>query len=155
MTHSSSSAEPFLVILTVKNTGSPHQTPTSPHPAPVPNPPPPPLTASFTYSPTSPQITQQVTFSGSASGGTSPYSFSWSFGDGLNGAGATVSHAYSEAGTFTVILTVKEGGIPQQTATSQQSVTITSPPPTLTASFTYNPSSPQVGQQITFTAFAR
>jgi len=154
VTHSYSSAGTFVVILTVKDSGSPQQTATSQQSVTVANSPPPPLTASFTYSPTSPQITQQVTFSGSASGGTSPYSFSWSFGDGLNGAGATVSHAYSAAGTFTVILTVKDGGIPQQTATSQQSVTITSPPPTLTASFTYNPSSPQVGQQITFTAFA-
>ena len=154
VTHSYSSAGTFVVILTVKDSGSPQQTAPSQQSVTVANSPPPPLTASFTYSPTSPQITQQVTFSGSASGGTSPYSFSWSFGDGLNGAGATVSHAYSAAGTFTVILTVKDGGIPQQTATSQQSVTITSPPPTLTASFTYNPSSPQVGQQITFTAFA-
>src|SRR2546425_534061 len=154
VTHSYSSAGTFVVILTVKDSGSPQQTATSQQSVTVTNSPPPPLTASFTYSPTSPQITQQVTFSGTTSGGTSPYSFSWDFCDGANGAGATVGHAYSAAGTFTVILTVKDGGIPQQTATSQQSVTITSPPPTLTASFTYNPSSPQVGQQITFTAFA-
>src|SRR5207245_619821 len=153
VTHTYVKAGSYIVALTTKDSGSPQQTATAQQSLTVTNPPPP-LTSSFSYRPTSPQITQQVTFSGSASGVTSPYSFSWSFGDGLNGAGATVSHAYSEAGTFTVILTVKEGGIPQQTATSQQSVTITSPPPTLTASFTYNPSSPQVGQQITFTAFA-
>jgi len=110
------------------------------------------LSTSFTYSPSSPQTGQQVTFSASTSGGTAPYTFSWNFGDGSTGTGTTASHAYSAAGTFTVILTVKDEGTPQQTATSQQTVTVTSPPPTLTASFTYNPSSPQVGQQITFTA---
>src|SRR2546422_5815983 len=41
-----------------------------------------PLSAGFVFSPSSPTIGQTVTFTGSASGGTSPYSFSWSFGDG-------------------------------------------------------------------------
>src|SRR5205807_1230870 len=96
----------------------------------------PPLSASFTYSPSSPQTNQQVTFTGSASGGTSPYAFSWNFGDGSTGTGSTASHSYGTAGTFTVTLTVKDSGSPQQTASSQRSVTVTSPPPpALTASF--------------------
>src|SRR5207245_8630461 len=84
----------------------------------------PPLSASFSYSPSSPQTSQQVTFTGSASGGTAPYVFSWNFGDGSTGTGSTVSHAYSTAGTFTVTLTVKDSGSPQQTANSQQSLTV-------------------------------
>ena len=115
---------------------------------------PPVLTTSFTFSPSSPQVNQQVTFTATASGGTVPYTFSWNFGDGTNGNGATTTHTYLKSGSYTVSLTTKDGGSPQQTAASQQSVTVTSPPPTLTASFTYNPSSPQVGRQITFTAFA-
>src|SRR5205807_5068978 len=114
-----------------------------------------PLSASFTYSPSSPQTNQQVTFTASASGGTTPYSFSWAFGDGSTGTGSTVSHSYGTAGTFTVTLTVKDSGSPQQTATSQQSVTVTSPPPpALTASFTFSPANPHVGQAVSFTGSA-
>src|SRR5216117_913134 len=102
-----------------------------------------PLSATFSYSPSSPQVGQQVTFTASASGGTTPYSFSWSFGDGSTGTGSSATHAYSSAGSFTVILTVKDSSSPQQTATSQQSVSVSSPPPSLTASFVYSPSTPQ------------
>src|SRR5207302_3777888 len=114
-----------------------------------------PLGASFTYSPSSPQTNQQVTFTGSASGGTAPYTFSWAFGDGSTGTGSTVSHSYGTAGTFTVTLTVKDSGSPQQTATSQQSITVVNPPPpALTASFTFSPANPNVGQTVSFTGSA-
>src|SRR5881296_815809 len=52
---------------------------------------PPVLLSTFTFSPSSPQVNQQVTFTATASGGTVPYTFSWSFGDGTNGNGATVT----------------------------------------------------------------
>ena len=113
-----------------------------------------PLSASFTWSPTSPQVGQQVTFTASASGGTSPYTFSWTFGDGSSATGAIVTHIYSSPGTFTVNLTAKDSGSPQQTATSQQLITVTSAASPLTATFTYNPTSPVVGQTVTFTASA-
>src|SRR6266516_5686450 len=116
--------------------------------------PPPTLSASFTYSPSSPQVGQTVLFSGSASGGVSPYSYSWSFGDGSTGTGSSVTHAYASTGSFTVVLTVRDSGSPQQTTTSQQSITISGAPPPLTASFTYDPSSPQVGQTVLFSGSA-
>src|SRR6266699_2950890 len=86
--------------------------------------PPPTLSASFMYSPSSPQIGQTVSFTGSASGGTLPYSFSWSFGDGSTGTGSPVTHSFSSAGTLTVALTVKDNGSPQQATTSQQPITV-------------------------------
>src|SRR5207245_8119053 len=106
------------------------------------------------YSPASPQAGQFVSFTGSASGGTPPYSFSWSFGDGSAGTGSAVTHAYSSAGSYTVTLSIKDGGSPQQTATSQQTISVTNPSSTLTASFTFSPSSPQTGQSVTFTGTA-
>ena len=112
----------------------------------------PPLSASFSYSPSSPQTSQQVTFTGSASGGTAPYVFSWIFGDGSTGTGSTVSHAYSTAGSYAVVLTVRDSSSPQQTVTSQQSVTVTSSP--LSASFTVSPSSPDAGQAVSFSGSA-
>src|SRR5436190_4029931 len=116
--------------------------------------PPPTLLASFTYNPSSPQTGQTVSFTGSVSGGSSPYSYSWSFGDGSTGMGSSPQHTYSSAGTLTVALTVKDNGSPQQTATSQQSLTVSGAPPPLTASFAYSPSSTQAGQPVTFTASA-
>src|SRR5437899_3151250 len=112
------------------------------------------LSASFTYSPSSPQTGQTVSFTGSASGGTSPYSYSWSFGDGSTGIGSSARHTYSSAGTPTVVLTVKDNGLPQETTTSQQSITVSGAPPPLTASFAFSPSSTQAGQHVTFTASA-
>ncbi|HYY90697.1 MAG TPA: alkaline phosphatase family protein, partial [Candidatus Dormibacteraeota bacterium] len=86
-----------------------------------------PLSASFTYSPTSPQAGQQVTFTASANSGTAPYSFSWNFGDGSSGTGSSAVHTYLAGGTYTVVLTVKDSSSSQQTATSQQSITVANP----------------------------
>ena len=49
-----------------------------------------------------------VTFEGSASGGTGPYAYSWTFGDGSAGLGATVAHTYSASGSFVATLTVTD-----------------------------------------------
>src|SRR5436190_14968492 len=116
--------------------------------------PPPTLLASFTYNPSSTQAGQPVTFTASAGGGTSPFTFSWSFGDGSAGTGSPVTHTYSSAGSYTTSLTVKDSSIPQQTATSQKAVSATSPPPPISAIFTVSPSSADVGQSISFTASA-
>lgn len=38
-----------------------------------------------------------------------PLSFVWDFGDGSTGAGRETSHVYNERGTYTVLLTVRDG----------------------------------------------
>src|SRR3989441_213155 len=116
--------------------------------------PPPTLSASFTYSPSSPQTGQTISFTGSVSGGSPPYSYSWSFGDGSTGMGSSPQHTYSSTGTLTVALTVKDSSMPLKTATSQKTVSVTSPPPPISVTFTLNPSSPDAGQSISFTASA-
>src|SRR2546422_130146 len=151
--HAYSSAGTLAVALTVKDNGSPQQTTTSQQSITVSGVPPP-LTASFAYSPSSTQAGQPVTFTAGASGGTSPFTFSWDFGDGLTGTGSPVTHTYSSAGSYTAALAIKDSSSPQQTATSQNTVAVTSPPPPISASFTLNPSSPDVGQSISFTASA-
>jgi hypothetical protein len=92
-------------------------------------PPPPTLSASFTYRPSSPVTGQQVTFTASASGGTTPYTYGWDFGDNSIGTGSTTTHTYGSPGSITVTLKVTDNETPQQTANSQQSVTIASQPP--------------------------
>ncbi len=87
-------------------------------------PPPPALTASFTSIPTTVSIGTAVTSTGSASGGTSPYTFSWSLGDGSTATGITATHSYSANGTYTVTLTVKDSASPANTATSSGTVTV-------------------------------
>src|SRR5213080_4252884 len=151
--HTYSSAGTLDVAFTVKDNGSPQQTKTSQQPISVSGAPPP-LTASFAYSPSSTQAGQPVRFTASASGGTSAFTFSWSFGDGTTGTGSPVTHTYSSAGSYTAALTVKDSSSPQQTATAQMTVAVTSPPPPISASFTLSPSSADVGQSISFTASA-
>ena len=153
VTHTYSSAGSFTVALTIKDTGSPQQTATSQQTISVTNPSPT-LTVSFTYTPSSPQTGQSLTFNGVASGGTPPYASSWSFGDGSTGTGASTTHTYSLAGPYTVTLTVVDSGSPQQTATSQQTITLVNPPTPLSAGFTFSPASPDAGQSVSFTASA-
>src|SRR5207244_9157660 len=96
-THTYSSPGTFTLTLTVKDSSSSQQTATSQHSATVTSPPP--LTARFSFTPSTPQSGQQITFTASASGGTTPYSYSWMFGDGSSGTASTVTHAYGSAVT--------------------------------------------------------
>src|SRR5207248_9715544 len=71
-------------------------------------PPPLPMSASFTNSPTTPMVGQSDTFTATASGGVSPYTDAWSFGDGSTGWGASVTHTYSAAARYPVRLTATD-----------------------------------------------
>jgi len=71
-------------------------------------------------------VQQQMTFSfdfiGSASGGLSPYSYRWDYGDGQTDWGQTVYHTYCCGQTYLVTLTVYDSQSPQHTATVQKYV---------------------------------
>ena len=107
------------------------------------------LTASFTFSPSSPTVGQTATFTASVSGGTQPYSFNWNFGDGQSGSTNPATHSYSSKGTFTVALTVTDMNGKVATPASQ-SITVT--PIALTTDFSFTPTNPTSGQAVTFTA---
>lgn len=104
---------------------APSPTPTpipSPSPAPSPTPTPTPvpgtpLTANAGAD-LNAFLNTSVTFQGVASGGLSPYTYSWNFGDGTTGSGQTVSKNFNKTGTFTVTLTIKDaaGASAQDTA---------------------------------------
>ncbi len=53
---------------------------------------------------------EPITWTAVASGGTPPYTFSWDFGDGTTGTGSQVTHTYSSAGVFMVVLRVMDAG---------------------------------------------
>jgi hypothetical protein len=52
-----------------------------------------------------------------------PLTYNWEFGDGTSGSGATVTHRFSTAGTFTATLNVTDG---KHTVSARGSVTIVS-----------------------------
>jgi len=52
---------------------------------------------------------EAISFTGSATGAAGgPYAYSWDFGDGKTETGATVTHSYATAGTFTPKVTVRD-----------------------------------------------
>ncbi len=91
-----------------------------------------------------------VSFSAAASGGTSPYTFSWNFGDGTNPAtGGKASHKYAVAGAYTVRVNATDAK--GRLASASASITINAPP--LTVAVTASGSS-EVGVAVNLTATA-
>ena len=113
-----------LQPLTAKDSGSPAMTEFFlPPPAP---PPPAPLSANFAFSPANPDTGQMVNFTGSAIGGTHPYSYSWSFGDGNQRPGQTIGYVYLIVGNYTAQFTVVDAS--GQTATASQAISVDKDP---------------------------
>jgi len=107
-----------------------------------------PPVASFTESATTAPTGTAISFDASAShdpDGTI-VSYSWNFGDGMTATGVTTSHSYAIAGSYMVTLTVTDNS--GSTGMSSASKTITDRSPT--ASFTFTPANPTVGQTVTF-----
>jgi len=79
-----------------------------------------PPVASFTHSPMVPIAGKTVTFDASASYDPdgSIISYSWEFGDSTTGSGKTATHAYTDAGSYTVTLTVADNDGSTDTKTS-------------------------------------
>lgn len=70
--------------------------------------PPAPLTVTIRASPSPATVNQSVAFSASISGGVPPYSLHWRFGDATAAIIQNTSHAYAQAGTYSVFLYVND-----------------------------------------------
>src|SRR3989449_2933104 len=109
-------------------------------------------TASFTFTSGTILTSASVSFDGSASfdpDGTI-VGYAWDFGDGSTGSGATSSHSYSTAGTYTVKLNVTDNS--GSTALDTQTVTITDRPPVVTTALSSTNPAPGQAVIITITA---
>src|SRR6266568_1821066 len=115
----------------------------------------PPVIPSFTWNPPSPTAGQTVTFTATGTGGTSPYTFSWDFNDSSTGAGNPVTHVFATAGKFNVTVAATDSGTTFLQQIGKTTIQVQVGPATgITADFTFSPTSPTVGQAVTFTATA-
>jgi PKD repeat protein len=84
--------------------------------------------ARSTANPNPAACNQPVAFDGRGSSIDRPdrhiVDYSWVFGDGLNGNGSTISHAYSAFGTYTATLTITDNNVPPKTASSTVNVQV-------------------------------
>jgi hypothetical protein len=116
-------------------------------------------TASFQFSPAAVAPNQPVFFDatascgGTLSGGVCPVdarpitSYSWNFGDGASGSGATVTHNYPSVASFVVTLTVTNDR--GKSASTTKTVIVTASPPPF-ASFTFSPTVIHVNDTVFF-----
>lgn len=101
---------------------------------------------------------QEVSFTSTSTG--NPTTFAWTFGDGGTASGATATHTFQQAGTFTVTLTV---GKDANTSSAARTFNISagSGEEPLSASFntsaacTGNTCSAEAGQAVTFTSTSK
>jgi PKD repeat protein len=81
--------------------------------------------ADFTFSPTAPTTAQTVNFDARTSTGARRITkWEWNFGDGATAEGERVSHRYSVAGTYTVVLTVTDSEGARQSVAKTVPVTV-------------------------------
>ncbi len=110
--------------------------------------------ANFTFSPSVPTIDAEVTFDAAASfdpdGSIVEYHWDWGDGTSPTIAGSrTATHTFAAAGSYTVVLTVRDGD--NQTGTASVTIVVGDGP---VADFTFSPSAPTIDEEVTFDAGA-
>ncbi len=94
------------ITTTTTSTTTTAQTPSSQ--TQTPPAPPPPLPPDLSATANGKVSDLSVAFSCAASGGTSPYSYTWAFGDGATSAGASATHAYKTGGSYSAECNAKD-----------------------------------------------
>ncbi|WP_369692246.1 PKD domain-containing protein [Desulfonema ishimotonii] len=106
-----------------------------------------PPTARFSAVPTKAAVGQEIQFTDESSAGSGITSRTWNFGDGTTSSEQNPTHTYTEAGTYTVKLTLSgPGGSDTETKTNYIEVVVDE----LEASFIASEANIVVGSVITF-----
>jgi PKD repeat protein len=102
----------------------------------------------FTFSPETPSQLESVLFDASDPDLDGKLvSYEWNFGDGSSGSGRTASHQFSEAGSYSVTLTVTDTG--GNTGFRSKTVTVEASDAPV-AGFVFSPTDPAVNDQVVF-----
>lgn len=110
-------------------------------------------TGQFTLSPASNQSTNTDILFNAANvqwAGRTIVRYDWTFGDGSSGSGVQITHRYTGAGTYTVVLTLTDD-LGAQGQLAAQTITVTTLGG-LTANIVASTSSPRVNQRVVFDA---
>jgi len=105
--------------------------------------------AKFSWDPNTPGVGDEVEFTDTSTTptGTTITGWDWDFGDDEDSDGQNPTHTYSAGGTYTVSLTVTNSDSETDTVTHDIVVSALKP----TADFEYSPTTPDVGDPVTFT----
>jgi PKD repeat protein len=103
--------------------------------------------AVFSFNPVNPVEGIPTIFTNASSSYDGIVSWSWNFGDGTTSTEQNPMHAYDQDGTFTAILTVREGDGDVSTRSSQITVLDSTP----FADFALSPTEPRAGDPVSFT----
>ena len=113
-------------------------------------------TVTFSWEPQTPRVGEVVRFTSRVTDPDEPadaqFSYRWDFGDGTTSTEANPSHIYREAGTYTVRLEVTDSRGAK--GTKEETLTVLSAPTPTVTSLTADPTSPEVDQDVRFTAAA-
>jgi PKD repeat protein len=110
------------------------------------------LNAEINASPTSGTTPLTVSYTGNATGGSSPYFYSWDFGDGESSSEQNPSHTYNGEGSYTANLTVADSNDSQ--ASDSVIITAIAPADPLSVSASASPTSGAVPLTVSFSASA-
>ena len=88
------------------------------------------LNANYVASPPVGQAPLPVKFAATANGGSGPYSYRWTFGDGTTSTSQNPEHTFQTGGTYAVTLTVRDRRLAMAFATTKVQVTSDGTTPT-------------------------
>lgn len=113
--------------------------------------------ANFTYEPTNPEVDEEILFTDTSTPEENITGWNWDFDDGtVLSNNPNPPHIYSDAGTYDVtLIVIDNNGLESEpciiSITVEEEDDNDPPSSTISASFTYEPTNPEVDEVVTFT----
>lgn len=96
-------------------------------------------------------VGEPVSFSSAVSGGTSPYTYAWTFGDSATSTVADPTHSYAATGTYSASVTVTDN-IGHTATSNSVSITVTAAGAAIAITAAASPTSGPAPLSVTFTS---